>query len=324
MSAVSGLDERVAQRAAKGFLLLTSGEATADERNQWERWRMADPVNEIAWQRAKLVCEKLNLLPPELANPVLGRAVRASKNRRATIKTLALLISTAPAGWLAWHVSPKHEWAADLHTATGEQREFQLDDGSRILLDTASSVDLQFDNSLRKIHLLSGAVLITTAPEPGPQHRPFVVGTAQGSLRALGTRFSVRQDVGLTHVAVFEGAVEVSPVQTSVAPILLQGGEQTTFTASDVGGVSANGPHTDDWSRGVLYASNMRLLDFTHELGRYRRGILCCDTAVAELRISGVFQVRDTTPVLDSLSQVLPVDVLYRTRYWVTLIASGH
>ncbi|MNT94529.1 fec operon regulator FecR [compost metagenome] len=51
--------------------------------------------------------------------------------------------------------------------------------------------------------------------------------------------------------------------------------------------------------------------------------MLRCDPAVADLRVSGVFQLRDTGPVLDSLPQALPVDVLFRTRYWVTVVAPG-
>jgi transmembrane sensor len=323
MGVVQGLNEQVALQAARGFLLLTSGEATAAEQTHWQHWRQADPAHEIAWQRAELVSHKFQLLPAALAKPVLGRAVRASVNRRATIKTLAVLLTATPAGWLAWRASPASEWSADLRTATGEQREFQLADGSRILLDTASAVDIKFDSGLRKIYLRSGAILITTAPDPAAQRRPFVVETAEGRLRALGTRFSVRQDQARTQVAVFEGAVEVRPAQASAPPVVLQAGEQTSFTASRVDGVKTNGPHAEDWSRGVLYASNMRLQDFANELARYRPGILRCDPDVAELRISGVFQLRNTTPVLDSLPQALPVDVLYRTRYWVTLLAPG-
>lgn len=323
MRAAPGLNEQVALQAARGFLLLTSGEATAAEQTHWQRWRQADPAHEIAWQRAELVSHKFKLLPPLLAKPVLGRPVRGGAHRRATIKTLAVLLTAAPAGWLAWRASPAHDWTADLRTATGEQRTFELPDGSRILLDTATAVDIEFDSGLRKIHLRSGVILITTARDPEVQHRPFVVETAEGRLRALGTRFSVRQDRARTRVAVFDGAVEVRPAQASAPPAVLQAGAQTSFTASSVGDVKTNGPHAEDWSRGVLYASNMRLQDFAHELARYRPGILRCDPVVAELRISGVFQLRNTTPVLDSLPQALPVDVLYRTRYWVSLLAPG-
>ncbi|MBR8657942.1 iron dicitrate transport regulator FecR, partial [Achromobacter sp. Marseille-Q0513] len=73
------------------------------------------------------------------------------------------------------------------------------------------------------------------------------------------------------------------------------------------------------WSRGVLVADAWRLDDFLAELGRYRPGLLRCDPAVADLRVSGVFPLRDTDRALHNLERGLPVTVVYRTRYWVTL-----
>ena len=64
----------------------------------------------------------------------------------------------------------------------------------------------------------------------------------------------------------------------------------------------------------------MRLADFVQELSRYRPGWLRCDPAVADLRVSGVFQIDDTDRALAAVAHALPVRVERRTRYWVTLI----
>jgi transmembrane sensor len=40
---------------------------------------------------------------------------------------------------------------------------------------------------------------------------------------------------------------------------------------------------------------------------------------VADLQVSGAFQLFDTDQALDALTRVLPVTILYRTRYWVTI-----
>ncbi|WP_198089213.1 FecR domain-containing protein, partial [Variovorax sp. E3] len=234
----------------------------------------------------------------------------------------------APAGWLAWRASPAREWLADHRTATGERRELRLPDGTRIQLNTATAIDVAYDTKLRLVRLRAGEVWIDTAPDSvasgDPAYRPFVVETAQGRLKALGTRFMARQlEDRRSHVAVLEGAVQVRPDDARGLAVVVRAGEQAGFSASAVDAVTAVGPDADDWSRGVLRARNMRLQDFLAELGRYRPGVLRCDAAVADLRVSGVFQLGDTGPVLDSLPQALPVDVLYRTRYWVTVVAPG-
>lgn len=69
-----------------------------------------------------------------------------------------------------------------------------------------------------------------------------------------------------------------------------------------------------------LYADNQRLGDFLQELGRYRPGVLRCDPAVADLRISGGFQVDDTDAALLAVARSLPVRVVTRTRYWVSVV----
>ena len=63
----------------------------------------------------------------------------------------------------------------------------------------------------------------------------------------------------------------------------------------------------------------MRLDAFAAELARYRAGIVRCDPDVADLRISGAFQLNNTDSVLQALPALLPVQVTYRTSYWVTL-----
>lgn len=312
------VNEAVALQAAEWFFLLQSGEATAQDRQRWAQWCAAQPAHATAWQRAQRVGQTFGGLPPALALPVLARP--ATVRRRAAAKAMAVLLISAPAGWMAWQHRPGQ---ADFRTATGERREVMLADGSRLHLDTASAVDIDFDGAMRLIRLRSGAIHIQTAPDRQAAPRPFVVATAHGRVQALGTRFSVRQDSDHTLVTVQEHAVELRPAQSTAQVTLLQAGQQARMNATQASPAQAADPYADSWTRGILRVRDMRLQDFAAELGRYRPGILRCDPAVADLRISGAFQLGDTTPVLDSLPKALPVDVLYRTRYWVTLVAPG-
>lgn len=318
----AGVSETVALQAAEWFFLLQSDAATPADRSRWAQWRAQHAEHETAWQRAERVGQKFALLPAALAAPVLARPT-AGRQRRQAVRAMAMLLVVAPATWLAWRHGPAQEWLADHRTATGERRQLTLADGSRIQLDTASAVDVRFDGALRLLRLHAGVIHVQTAPDPQGVPRPFVVATAQGRLRALGTRFIVRQDGERSRVAVLQGAVEVRPDAAGGRLAVLRAGEQMVFTGQALGEVQPASRHVDDWTRGVFLARDMRLADFAAELGRYRPGVLRCDPAVADLRISGAFQLHDTGPVLDSLPQALPVAVLYRTRYWVTLAPPG-
>ena len=57
-----------------------------------------------------------------------------------------------------------------------------------------------------------------------------VVDTAEGRLRALGTRFTVRQEAGATLLAVYQGAVEIRTTGNAPA-VVITAGHQARYTA---------------------------------------------------------------------------------------------
>jgi transmembrane sensor len=70
----------------------------------------------------------------------------------------------------------------------------------------------------------------------------------------------------------------------------------------------------------MLMADNLRLADFVIELARYRSGIVRCHPAIADLRISGAFPIRETQRTLNMLVQTYPVIASgHLSGYWVTL-----
>lgn len=69
----------------------------------------------------------------------------------------------------------------------------------------------------------------------------------------------------------------------------------------------------------MLVVRDERLADVVAELGRYRPGVLRCDAEVAGLRLSGALSVSDTDAALRVLAARLPVKVLRRSAYWVTV-----
>lgn len=314
-TSANAIEPHIARQAAEWFLLLQSGDATADERAAFTRWR-SDPQCERAWQRAEQVGATLGQIPAQLGSPTLRRDKRL--DRRAVLKTLTLLIAAPAAGWVAHRQLPWRAWAADYQTGVGERREIVLADGSQLQLNTDSAVDVHFDERERRLKLHRGEILVQTAKNPGVTPRPFIVETRDGRIRALGTRFLVRQMDDATVVTVLEQAVEIQPAGSG-ATAIIQTGQQTHFSAQEMRASISAPPNTDAWSHGILYADGMPLQTFAAELNRYRSGVVRCHPAVAQLKVSGAFQLRDTDPVLQSLTDALPVQLRYRTRWWVSI-----
>ena len=310
-AAAAPLSRKVAREAVEWYLLEQSGQATPDDLAASAHWRTRDPEHARAWAKVQQVGKTTGMLPSALAAPVLRRPQR----RVAMQALLALML--APGAWLLVRSDVLTNTLADYHSGVGERRDIRLPDGGRLVLNTDSALDLAYTQNERLLTLRRGELLVETQADP----RPFFVATRHGRIRALGTRFIVRLDEQGSHVTVLEHAVEITPRAPSATIRLLQAGQQSCFNDSHADLPMPAPAQADAWSRGMLAANNMRLDDFATELARYRPGLLRVEGSAASLRLSGAFQLDDTDTVLENLTRMLPVEVLYRTPYWVTIIA---
>ncbi|WP_251865665.1 FecR family protein [Achromobacter sp. Marseille-Q4962] len=308
------VDRRAARQAAGWLLRLNSPRATEADVRACDAWRASKAEHEHAWQRAQRVNARLGLIPAGLGMASLNRPAQAS--RRAALKTLAALAAAGPLAWAAWRADP-FDWTADLRTGVGERRSVALGEGSTLELNTGSAVDIRFDGARRLLRLREGEIAVRAVADAGPSARPFIVRAPQGDIVAHEARFCVRLLRGACGVSVQEGALRLDPARGP--SLALAAGMRASLSAGGASEPLAADPHAVDWLRGVLYADAAKLGAFLAELGRYRPGLLRCDPAVAGLRISGAFQLRDTDAVLAALPATLPVAVRYRTPYWVTV-----
>lgn len=313
------IDRRIAREAANWFVRLQNSSAGAAEHAAGAEWRARHADHERAWQLAERFSGRAQQLAGDAGRAALERP--RSLERRQLLKTLALLIVAAPLGFAAHRSLPWREWQADERTATGEQRTLHLPDGGQIRLNTGSAVDIAYDDNVRRVRLIAGEMLFEVPHEQA--RRPFIVDTAEAEITLLGSRLLVRQYPQSTYLAALEGAVQIRPrlSRGDDGLMRLAAGQQTRVNSLAAEPAMALAQNRLDWLSNVLRAEKMRLDDFITELDRYRPGLLRCDPAVAGLLISGTFQLRDTDQILRALSQTLPVDIHYRTSYWVTITA---
>lgn len=318
MSDATKPDERQAIReAARWYARLANESPAANDQQAWQCWLAADPINRQAWQRIESVNQQMARVPGRLAAATLAAA---GQSRRQVLCSGLLLASLGGLAALGWRSDARHRFTAGYRTAVGERRLFTLADGSQMLLNTNSTVDVHFDANQRLIILRSGELLVSTAADASG--RPLRVQSPDASVLALGTRFSVRSWSGGTEVAVLEKAVEVSvPGQSTT--LRLEAGQHARIASGVIGPALANTASVGAWQQGSLIAIDRPLGELLEELGRYRHGWLRCDPRIRGLRISGAFPVDDTDLALRALERSFPVAVVYRTGYWVTLVPRG-
>lgn len=285
----------------------------------FDRWHGQSSAHAKAWAQAQGVFQALEAVPPELGKRVLAGPA-PGLSRRAALRRLAMAALAAPAGVWAWREQPWRDWLNDFSTNVGERLAVSLPDASDLVLNTQSAVKVAFDASTRRLRLVEGEILITTHADPAA--RPFVVDTSAGTVQALGTRFALRAlDGGEIRVSVFEHAVRIRSLQGEER--ILNAGEEAVFDTGMIQDTAPVADSADLWQHGMLLAQDMRLGDVVAELARYRRGVLRCDPAVADQRLSGAISLTDTDSALDLIAQTLPVEVVRRTPLWVTVTPRG-
>ena len=224
---------QVLQQAAEWFAVLGAPAVDAQAHQRWRQWLDADPAHQQAWRQVEAISGKFLNLPggnKPMAHRLLDAAATGQARRRQALKMLTLLCGVGLGSWGASQAVPWRRWTATHHTALAERREVRLADGGRVWLNTDSAIDVDYGPGLRRIRLVAGEILVTTAPDTQTPARPFVVDTAQARLRALGTRYSVYQEDDASVVAVFDGAVQVEPVTPGAAGGILHSGQQARIT----------------------------------------------------------------------------------------------
>ncbi len=247
-------------------------------------------------------------------------AAAAARSRRLRWAALAAGVLIAAVGALFRYTHPGFH---DFETATGEQRTFELEDGSVVSLNTHSRVAVRLGTHAREVRLLRGEALFHVAHDPS---RPFLVSTDDAVVQAVGTQFDVyRRDDG-TVVAVLEGRVNVTTAApapaasgSAAAPVAGRGapravavrslGASQEAQVSHEGSVSIrevnNVSDTVAWRERRLVFRDQTLEQIVGEFNRYRaQPIRLEGNGVSERVYTGVFDADDA----DSLLQVLARD----------------
>ncbi|MCU1127280.1 FecR domain-containing protein [Stenotrophomonas maltophilia] len=299
------LPPRVLEQAAD-WLMRLHEDGSAAQRARWQRWHDADPDHARAWQRAERLLALSGQVPPPLAHSALQRA--PSPGRRALLRSVAALLVAPLGGWLAWRLYDDAAWDASVRTVVGERLRHVLDDGSVLLLDTDTAMDIAFDDQQRLLRLRHGQVLVETAADSRRPARPFVLASPAGRMQALGTRFNVQHADATTVVAVLEGTVRVMLAATGQQRVV-DAGRQLSFHADAFASVQAIAPAVDAWRHGMLVVDAQPLRRVLEQLGRYQSGWLGCDDAIASQRVSGAFPVDDLDRAVAMLAAVHGLEI---------------
>ncbi|MCL4069403.1 FecR family protein [Pseudomonas sp. GX19020] len=294
--------------AAEWVVRLGDPRITPVERRAFDDWIAQGPLYSEAFSFARATWNELGTLATDGLDfgdpaPVGRNWWKAGAAGLAASALTASLIGAL----LLWSGNPLTAWMSDHVTARGELRSVTLPDGSIVELGPDSALNLDFSDTERRVVLVQGEAYFTAAPKNTDEPRPFSVEAGGLIATALGTQFSVDiKSVGV-QVVVTEHSVAVRDFDDAAGQrsVLVNEGEAITYTSdrSLQVAVPIDAEFETAWRQGRLVFDDRPLGEVVEELNRYRNGrIVIRNAALAERRVSGIFEVSDVSNALSRIA----------------------
>jgi len=328
---------------------LETGMMSHADKRAFGEWINRSPAHYSEIHRLAVLSAEINGLT-QLAAPIRNAAkeqrsaisgpASRSKNRSLWLAACTLLA----VGAIGFFLSDRSNESGELYsvaTNVGEIRERTLPDGSTMMLNTDSRVEIDFDRRERRVLLHSGEVFFDVTHNPA---RPFDVHVGDKIVRAVGTAFSVRWTDGELSITVSEGQVafappgELPPLRELVAsppqpavrrtpdgqqvsvvsidqPFVVNAGQKFVLPRDHMRNVIATLPDSRiqsdlAWQAGLMVFTERPLVEIVNEMNRYTNlHIEITDPALSSEKYTGVFAVGEVDELLDALELKYDVEV---------------
>lgn len=313
--------DRLFEEATTWFFRLQSGDLSEFERHAYENWLSESPAHRQSMTEVEGLLNAMQTPSKNIRDREQATLVPHVRKRRLFSPAFAkaasaLMVCTA----LILYLQPAllQNFQSDYYTATGEQREIVLADGSHVLLNTDTAIKVYLQGNRRKIELLRGEAFFEVVHN---QSQPFVVNADHVNTKDIGTAFSVSRLEDKVTVSVSEGVVE-----TAIEPILepverLTKGQSAIYEANKLINLqSINTEQKLAWRDGKLVFIQATLDEIALQINRYRPGkLLIADPKLKQRRLTAVFYLNRLDDAINTLHRNFGISVRRVTNYLVLL-----
>lgn len=183
----------------------------------------------------------------------------------------------------------------EISTHNGQKVDLKFNDGTKIMLNSASKISyVENPNGTREVYL-SGEAYFDVTHNPSS---PFIVHTKMAVIRDIGTKFDVKSwpDDGKTEVVVSEGMVSVqsggkySPVQVSKGEGLIVANDGSIEKPKRIDLDQAVA-----WTEGKIILRNAEMRDVVRQIWReYGIKIFVADSSILSRTITATFTRKES------------------------------
>ena len=300
-------------QASAWFARLQDSKISQRDRTEFSDWLAACPTHQAAYDKVAQLwhSQALNAALSQYAAIPLPQ----SKQKLPPQRWIATAASIVLASFLLTGSDWVQHWQADAVTATGEQRRIVLADGSAVTLNTDTALVFNTTAERRGVKMLSGEAYFEVQPD---KSKPFIVETEQGTVRVVGTHFSVKTG-DATQINVESGIVICADQHGDSRQ--LTAGQHTSIAGQGVAEVTnIDASQAFAWFNGRLVFQDQPLEEVVTELDRYHPGaIVIIDGKLAKTRVTGNYKLDDTVGIVRALANIAGARIISFSPYLTVL-----
>lgn len=288
------------RRDAAAWLARLQSRRDPEVEEKFGRWRDRDPAHAEAFERVAASYREAGLLRySALASAPASRArpARALKPTYAWAAAAALIFLFSAGIYLVpgsglWTSGTE---AVMLSTRIGEIRSVSLSDGSKVTLDTATSVEVEIGRMGRRAMVKAGRARFDVAKAK----RPFVIEAGNSIATAQGAVLDVEELGNRARVDVLAGSARIGGA--GGGELRLAAGEtMTAVSGHDVERHPLGS--APDWTRGMLEFDGTPLAAAVELANRYSNSKILLSAGLEGLRVTGAFRAGDTRGLAGALA----------------------
>lgn len=342
--------------AAAWVARFDAGEVSAADQAAFQAWLNQSALHRQAiaefgsfWSEFDQLRQLTNPSPAEQPMAAPARPWAAEPKVWLAACAAALVVAVAAGGFLRAQSAHPQQIVARSHipmrpavashpsgpqtyaTAVGAQKKFALADGTMVMLNTNSQIEVNFRPDHRDVRLVRGEAYFEVVHD---KTRPFTVCANRYVVRDIGTAFAVHlMDEGLVNVRVTKGSVEIAAprrrggadgpkslgVFVAGRDVVLGHKVERTEVVSD-----AELSRKLAWRQGQLIYSGQPLADVLADISRYSDiEIELADPALKDLPVGGAFSVNQTEAILAALENNFGIHAQWIDAHHVRLSSTG-
>ena len=280
--------------------LIVMGSPSEEQSRQFHEWLAADPLHAEAFAKAQAIWDGPQVVQSAqnlAAQPAKVSVLARLRPHWKPLATAAVLIL----GLFSFSNVPMR-LQADHLTVVGERQRLQLEDGSKVLLNTNSAFSSTINDQQRVARLYQGEAFFEV-PANRDQALEIDAGPVKASVR--DTDFAVRYLDGVAQVRVQRGDVDLRATRDD-ARVRLSAGESIRIGPNGFDRPAKLDAATDlAWVDGRLVFENCPLSQVLAELRRYYPGwIINNNEQLADVAVTGNYRLDQPLDVVRSLAHI--------------------